>query len=81
MLVHICNSLKGLQDQPKVLTSYKIIRLILQPLKFLYTTDRLYVLSSLFSYIYIYIFIYIVYMYVYSLHVDTYVYIYICIYI
>ena len=25
----ICNSLKRLQDQPKVLTSYKIIRLIL----------------------------------------------------
>ena len=28
-LVHICNSLKRLQNQPKVLTSYKIIRLIL----------------------------------------------------
>ena len=26
---HICNSLKRLHDQPKVLTSYKIIRLIL----------------------------------------------------
>ena len=26
-LVHICNSLKRLQNQPKVLTSYKIIRL------------------------------------------------------
>ena len=52
-LVHYCNSLKRLQDQLKVLTSYKIIRLILQPLAFHYITHRLFVLSSLFSYIYI----------------------------
>ena len=58
-LVHICNSLKRLEDQPKVLTSYEIIRLILQPMTFHHITDRLYVLSFLFSYIYIYIFIYI----------------------
>ena len=50
------------QDQLKVLTSDKMIRLILQPLTFHYITDRLYVLTSLFSYIdYIYIYIYIVY--------------------
>ena len=35
-LVHICNCLKRLQDQLKVLTSYKIIRLILQLLIFLH---------------------------------------------
>ena len=35
-LVYICNSLKRLENQPKVLTSYKIIRLILQPLTFHY---------------------------------------------
>ena len=52
------------QDQLKVLTSDKMIQLILQPLTFHYITDRLYVLTSLFSYIdyiYIYIYIYIVY--------------------
>ena len=50
------------QDQLKVLTSDKMIRLILQPLTFHYITDRLYVLTPLFSYIdYIYIYIYIVY--------------------
>ena len=38
------NSLKRLQDQPKVLASYKIIQLILQP--------------PTFHYIYIYIYIY-----------------------
>ena len=55
------------QDQLKVLTSDKMIRLILQPLTFHYITDRLYVLTSLFSYIdYIYIdYIYIDYIYIY----------------
>ena len=59
MLVHICNCLKRLQDQLKVLRSYKIIRLILQPLTIYYIIACLYVLTSLVSYIYIYIYIYI----------------------
>ena len=37
--------------EQKVLASYKIIRLILQPFTFHYITHRLHVLSSLFSYI------------------------------
>ena len=72
MLVHICNSLKGLQDQPKVFRSYEIIRLILQPLTFHSITDHLYVLYSLFSHVYIYIYIYI-YIYTY-IHIYTYMY-------
>ena len=47
MLGHICNCLERLQDQLKVLTSYKIIQLILQPITFLYITARLHVLTSL----------------------------------
>ena len=43
----------------QVLTRYKIMRLILQPRAFHYITHRLYVLSSLFSYICIYIYMYI----------------------
>ena len=35
-------------------TSYKVIRLILQPLTFHYITALLYVLTSLFSYKYLY---------------------------
>ena len=42
-----CNCLKRLKDQLKILTSYKIIRLILQP--------------PIFHFIYIYIYIYILY--------------------
>ena len=71
MLVHICNCLKRLQDQVKALTSYKIIRLLFQPLAFHYITDRLYVLTYLFSYIYKYIYIYIykhVYVDIYALN-------------
>ena len=51
-LVHIRNCLKRLLDQLKVLASYKTIRLILEPLIFQYITTRLYVLTSLFSFIY-----------------------------
>ena len=68
-LVHICNCLKRLQDQLKVLISYKIIRLILQPATFRYITARLYVLIPC-----LYISVYIYMLYICMLHIYIHIY-------
>ena len=71
-LAHIWNSLKRLQDQPKVLTSYKITRLILQPLYIISLYISLYNRWYIyFIYIYLYIYIYeYIYIYIYIFNIQ-----------